>query len=147
MPESSKPPLSFTTGANGLHGLLRADDIRLDTLIGLVATWDDPEAREDVINQLDALAEAVTSPRDGELDQLVQHVEDAAGMDTSHIEVQTPDLIRLRDELNAVIDGTAGRFNPKHSQGASDIRHPAMQKTRAYLKAQPLPEQQDRRTA
>ncbi|MFG3170630.1 hypothetical protein [Streptomyces sp. NPDC048200] len=147
MSDSSKPQLSFSIGANGLHGLLRADDLRLDTLIGLVATWDDPEAREDVINQLDALAEAVTSPREGELDALVQQVEDAAGMDTSHIEVKMPDLIRLRDELNAVIAGTAGRFNPAHSQGASDIRHPAMSKTRAYLKAQPLPEQQDRRTA
>jgi hypothetical protein len=147
MSDSSKPQLSFTTGANGLHGLLRADDLRLDTLIGLVATWDDPEAREDVINQLDALAEAVTSPREGELDALVQQVEDAAGMDTSHIEVKMPDLIRLRDELDRVIAGTAGRFNPAHSQGASDIRHPAMRATRQHFAANPLPKQDGRRTA
>ncbi|MFJ8995551.1 hypothetical protein ACIRQH_34745 [Streptomyces sp. NPDC102279] len=147
MTESSKPPLSFTTGANGLHGLLRGDRLRLDTLIGLVATWDDPEAREDVIAQLDALAEAVTSPREGELDQLVQHVEDAAGMDTAQIEVQSPDLIRLRDELNRVIAATSGRFNPSRSQGASDIRHPAMRATRTHLKANPFPTQDGRRTA
>lgn len=147
MSESSKPQLSFTTNGTQLHGLLRADRIRLDTLIGLVATWDDPDAREDVINQLDALAEAVTSPREGELDALVQQVEDAAGMDDAQLDVAMPDLLRLRDELNAVIAATAGRFNPQRSQSASDIRHPAMRATRAHLKAQPLPVQQDRRSA
>jgi hypothetical protein len=147
MNESSKPPLSFTTGSNRLHGVLRADQVRLDTLLSLVAGWEDPKTRDDVIAQLDALAEAVASPREGELDQLVEQVEDAAGMDTAHIEVRTPDLVRMRDELDAVIAGTAGRFNPGLLRGASEIKHPSMRKTRAYLKAQPLPEQQDRRTA
>ena len=146
MSESSKPPLSFTTGANALHGLLRADRIRLDTLLSLVAGWDDPDARDDVIAQLDALAEAVRSPREGELDALVEQVEAAAGMDDARIEVQSPDLVRMRDELDAVIAGTAGRFNPALMRGASEIKHPTMRATRAYLKAQPLPEQ-DRRTA
>jgi hypothetical protein len=139
MTESSKPQLSFTTGTNALHGLLRADRIRLDTLVTLVAGWDDPDAREDIIAALDALAEAVRSPREGELDQLVEQVEDAAGMETAHIEVQSPDLVRMRDELNAVIAGTAGRFNPALMRGASEIKHPSMRATRAHLKAQPLP--------
>jgi len=147
MTESSKPQLSFTIGANALHGLLRSDQIRLDTLVGLVATWGDPEARDDIIAQLDALAEAVASPREGELDALVERVEEAAGMDTAHIEVRTPDLVRMRDELDSVIAGTAGRFNPGLTRGASEIKHPTMRPTRAYLKAQPLPEQQNRRTA
>lgn len=143
MTESSKPPLSFTTGANGLHGLLRDDRNRLDTLVSLVAGWDDEDARDDVINQLDALAEAVCSPREGELDALIEHVEDAAGMDTAHIEVQVADLLRLRDELDAVIAATAGRFNP--ARGASEIKHPAMRPTRRHLAVNPLPEQGDRR--
>jgi hypothetical protein len=147
MTESSKPPLSFTTGANALHGLLRADRIRLDTLLTLVAGWDDPDARDDVITALDALAEAVRSPREGELDALVEQVEEAAGMDTAQVEVKSPDLVRMRDELDRVIAGTAGRFNPGLTRGASEIKHPSMRATRAHLKAQPLPEQQDRRTA
>jgi hypothetical protein len=49
--------------------------------------------------------------------------------------------------LDSVIAGTAGRFNPGLTRGASEIKHPTMRPTRAYLKAQPLPEQQNRRTA
>ncbi|MFD5632411.1 hypothetical protein [Streptomyces sp. NPDC127072] len=145
MTESSKPQLSVTTGANALHGLLRVDGIRHDTLLTLVAAWSDPDARDDIITQLDALAEAVTSPREGELDALVEAVEGAAGMDTAQVEVAMPDLRRLRDELDQVIAATAGRFNP--GRGAAEIKHPSMRATRVYLKSQPLPEQSDRRTA
>lgn len=147
MNESSKPQLSFSLGSNHLHGILRADRIRTDTLVSLVAHWADPDARDDVITQLDALADAVQSPREGELDALIEQVEDAAGMDTAHIEVDMAELLRLRAELDAVIAATAGRFNPQRSQGASLIKHPTHAATREHLRDHPLPEQQDRRTA
>lgn len=111
MNHSSKPQLSFSVGTNQLHGILRNDHNRRDTLVSLVAHWAEDDARDDVINQLNALAEAIRSPRDGELDALIEAVEDAAAMDTAHTEINMHDLLRLRDELDAVIAATAGRFN------------------------------------
>lgn len=111
MNHSTKPQLSFSVGTNQLHGILRADQVRTDTLVSLVAHWADDDARDDVINQLDALAEAIQSPREGELDALIEAVEDAAAMDTAHTEISMHELLRLRDELDAVIAATAGRFN------------------------------------
>ncbi len=111
MNHSSKPQLSFSVGTNQLHGILRADQVRTDTLVSLVAHWADDDARDDVINQLDALAEALQSPREGELDALIERVEDAAAMHDAEVEVGMHELLRLRDELDAVIAATAGRFN------------------------------------
>lgn len=146
MTESSKPQLSFTTGVNGLHGVLRVDRIRTDTLVQLVAKWGETDARDDVLDALDNLADIVHSARqEGELDAALEEVEDQASMDDAHIEVSMADLLRLRAELDAVIAATAGRFNP--GRGASEIKHPAMRATRLYLKRNPLPEQGGRRTA
>jgi hypothetical protein len=111
MNQSSKPQLSFSVGTNQLHGVLRNDHNRRDTLVQLVQHWAEDDARDDVINQLDALAEAIQSPREGELDALIERVEDAAAMDTAHTEINMHELLRLRDELDAVIAATAGRFN------------------------------------
>lgn len=143
LPPSSKPPLSARLRSDWLTGILRVDLIRHHTLISLVASWVDDEAREDVVTQLDALAEAVSSPREGELDALVEHVEDAAGMDSAEVEIGLADALRLRDELDAVITALS-RFNPQ--RGASEIKHPSFARTRAHLKAQPMPTQV-RRTA
>ncbi|MEI5100363.1 hypothetical protein RB200_19775 [Streptomyces sp. PmtG] len=153
MNESSKPPLSITLRSDWLAAYLRVDQIRHDTLVSLVAAWSDPEAREDIVAQLDALAEAVASPREGELDALVEAVEGAAGMDDAQIEVRLDDAVRLRGELDAVIEQLA-RFNRARAErsteqpkGASLIKHPSHAKTRAHFKANPLPEQDGRRTA
>jgi hypothetical protein len=143
MTESSKPQLSVSLGSNRLHGVVRADRIRFDTLTQLVQHWGDPQSRDDIIDALDELASVVGSAaREGELDAAVEQVEDVAGMDTAQVEVQAPDVRRLLAELT-VVERVTSRFQ----KGASDIRHPAMRKTREFLKAQPLPEQQDRRTA
>jgi hypothetical protein len=64
-------------------------------------------------------------------------------MDTAQVEVAIPDVRRLLTELGAV-ERVTSRLSTK---GASEIKHPAMRATRMHLKAQPLPEQQDRRTA
>lgn len=112
MTESTNPQLSFSTSADWLTGLLRVDQIRRDTLASLATAWADDEGREQITAQLDALAEAVSSPREGELDALVEAVEGAAGMDEAHITVGMSDLLRLRAELDAVIAATVGRFNP-----------------------------------
>ncbi|QCX81116.1 hypothetical protein C9F11_37665 [Streptomyces sp. YIM 121038] len=149
MTESSKPQLSFSLRSDWLAAYLRVDQIRHDTLVGLVAAWSDPDARDDVLAQLDALAETVASPREGELDALVEQVEGAAGMDDAQVEVRLDDALRLRAELDAVI-AKLGRFNPdrvERPKGASDIKHPTMRATRKYLAAHPLPEQDGRRTA
>jgi hypothetical protein len=147
MNRSSKPQQSVSLGANHLHAVLRVDQIRVDTLVQLVAGWADEDTRDSVIAALDELAAVVQSARrEGELDAAVEEVEDVAGMDTAQVEVAIPDARRLLAEMTEV-GRVLSRFNPQGSKGASDIRHPSMRATRARLKAQPLPEQQDRRTA
>ncbi|MFD5814351.1 hypothetical protein [Streptomyces sp. NPDC127038] len=143
MNESSKPQLSITVGSNRLHGVVRADRIRLDTLTQLVTGWADEKTREEIIAALDELAAVVAGTgREGELDAAVEQVEDAAGMETAQVEVKAPDVRRLLAEVT-VVERVTSRFQ----QGASEIKHPAMRPTRQFLKAQPLPEQQDRRSA
>lgn len=142
MSHSSKPPLSFETGPNHLHALLRVDDIRRDTLVQLVQHWQgDPQSREDGIAALDELSEIVAGVRrEGELDAAVEQVEDVAGMDTAHIEVGMHDVRRLLAELTAV-ERVTSRFNPQASQGASLIKHPTHAKTRKHFAENPLPSQ------
>lgn len=108
---SREPGLSVRLDAMWLSGILRVDQIRRDTLVTLVQTWAEDGAREDVIDQLDALAEAVQSPREGELDGLLDAVESAAAMDDAETRIDLPALLRLRAELDAVL-AVAGRFNP-----------------------------------
>lgn len=108
---SHEPGLSVRLDATWAAGILRADQIRRDTLVELVAHWGSDEARADIIAQLDALAEAVTSPREGELDALVQHVEDAAAMDDAETELDLHTALRLRAELDSAIEKLS-RFNP-----------------------------------
>jgi hypothetical protein len=143
MSHSSKPPLSFETGANGLHALLRVDDIRRDTFTQLVQHWGDEQSRDDIIAALDELAEIVHSVRrEGELDAAVEQIEDVAGMDTAHVEVDMFDVRRLLAELTAV-----ERVTSRFRKGASEIKHPSMRATRQHFAVNPLPEQQDRRSA
>ncbi|MFJ9214275.1 hypothetical protein [Streptomyces sp. NPDC102264] len=109
---SSKPRLSVRLRSDWLRGSLRVDLIRHHTLIGLVQHWAEDDARADVITQLDALAEAVASPREGEVDALTEAVEDAAALDTAEIDISLSDALRLRDELDVAIDRLS-RFNPQ----------------------------------
>lgn len=104
MNKSSKPGMSFSLGANGLHGVARFDGIRTDTLVQLVQHWQgDPQSREDAINALDELAEIVAGVRrEGELDAAIEQVEDVAGMDTAQLEVDSFGVRRLLAELTAV---------------------------------------------
>lgn len=133
---SSKPPLSFEPGANALHGVLRADQIRTDTLVQLVTGWADPDRRDEVLDALDELAAVVNSVRrEGELDAAVEQVEAVACMDSAQVEVSIPDVRRLLAELGAV-ERVTSRF-----KGASEIRHPSMRATRRHLAANPLPGQ------
>ncbi|MFD9569932.1 hypothetical protein ACFWBI_08820 [Streptomyces sp. NPDC059982] len=109
---SREPGLSIRLDAGWFAGLLRADQIRRDTLLSLAVAWGTDEGRDDLTLQLDALAEAMHSPRgDGELDQLLDAVEGAAGMDDAETVLDLARLLRLRDELDAVI-AAVGRFNP-----------------------------------
>lgn len=107
---SQEPGLSLRPDATWMHGILRADQIRHDTLVSLAVAWGTDEGREDLILQLDALAEAMHAPREGELDHLVAAVEGAAGMDYAEIPVDLHTLLRLRSELDDVIE-KRGRFN------------------------------------
>lgn len=143
MNHSSKPGLSFNTGVNQLHGVLRADQIRTDTLTQLVQHWAEPKDRDAIIDALDELASVVTGvAREGELDAALEQVEDAAGMDTAHVEVGMHDIRRLLAELKEV-----ERRTSRFAKGASDVKHPSMLPTRKHLKANPLPVQQDRRAS
>ncbi len=110
MNHSSKPGLSFELGTNHLHGVLRADAIRTDTLVQLVQSWAEPKDRGAVIDALDELAAVVGSAaREGELDAALEQVEDVACMDTAQVVVQMPDVRRLLAELTTVAR-RLGRF-------------------------------------
>ncbi|MFE2556027.1 hypothetical protein ACFXGT_08315 [Streptomyces sp. NPDC059352] len=104
--ESTNPDLSFSSRADWLAGFLRADRIRLDTLVSLVASWSDPDARDDIISALDELAEVVSQPRavEGALDAAAEAVEDAAGMDTAQVPIDKTHTLRLLTELNTVAE-------------------------------------------
>jgi hypothetical protein len=143
MNHSSKPQQSMSLGTNHLHGVLRVDQIRTDTLMQLVAGWAEPKTRDEVLDALDELADVVTRARhEGELDAAIEQVEDVAGMDTAQVEVPIPDVRRLLAEL-AEVNRVLSRF----SKGASEIKHPAMRATRRHLTENPLPTQQDRRAS
>lgn len=110
MIHSNKPPLSWEIGANKLHGVLRVDQIRTDTLIQLVAGWGDPDVRDDVIAALDELAAIVSGvSREGERDAAVEQVEDVASMDSAHVEVGSHDVRRLLAE-NGEVERVTSRF-------------------------------------
>lgn len=110
MTHSTNPPLSVTLGANRLHGVLRADQIRTDTLVQLVHHWGDPQSRDDIIDALDELYGVVSSvAREGALDAAVEQVEDVAGMDTAHIGVDAFHARRLLEELT-VVERVTSRF-------------------------------------
>lgn len=144
MIHSSKPPLSFELGATHLHAVLRADQIRTDTLTQLVQHWADPQSRDDIIAALDELAAVVSGvAREGELDAALEQVEDVACMDTAQVEVPIPDVRRLLAELTEV-ERVLSRFR---SRGASEIKHAAFKKTRDHFADNPLPEQGRRRSA
>lgn len=110
---AADPALSVRPDTMQLSGILRADKIRHDTLVQLVQHWGVEQARLEIIDQLDALAEAVCSPReqDGELDALIQNVENAAAMDEAETLIDLYAALRLRNELTAAIVDLA-RFNP-----------------------------------
>lgn len=142
MIHSNKPELSFELGGNHLHGVLRADVIRSDTLVQLVQHWGNPDDRDKVIDALDELAAIVTGvAREGELDAAIEEVEDVASMDSAHTEVGSHDMRRLLAEATEV-ERVTSRFL---TRGASLIKHPTHKATREHLAANPLPEQQDRR--
>lgn len=144
MIHSSKPQLSFELGSNHLHGVLRVDQIRADTLMQLVATWGDPDARDEILDALDELAAVVSGvPREGELDAALEQVEDVASMDTAQVEVGSHDMRRLLAEVTEV-ERVTSRFL---TRGASLIKHPTHKATREHLAENPLPEQQDRRAS
>jgi len=137
MIHSNKPDLSWEIGANHLHGVLRADQLRTDTLAQLVQHWADPQSRDDIIDALDELAAVVTGvAREGELDAAVEQIEDVAGMDTAQVEVGSHDVRRLLAELTEVAR-VVGRF----AKSAAEIKHPAMRATRKHFAEHPLPGQ------
>jgi hypothetical protein len=139
MNRSTKPDLSWELGANHLHGVLRADQIRTDTLAQLVQHWADPQSRDDIIDALDELAAIVTGvAREGELDAAIEQVEDVAGMDTAQVEVGSHDVRRLLAEATEVAR-VVGRF----AKSAAEITHPTMRATRRHFAAKPLPGQRE----
>lgn len=124
--ESTNPQLSFYSRADWLAGFLRADRIRYDTLVQLVAGWGDDDTRDDVIALLDELAKVAQSPRaEGSLDAAVDAVEAAAGMDLAQIPIDKMTALRMNAECATVADRLC-RF------GVAQKPH--------------VPQQQDRRT-
>jgi hypothetical protein len=103
--DSTNPDLSFHSRADWLAGFLRADRIRLDTLVQLVAGWDDEDTRDKILDALDELAKVASRPRaEGALDAAVEAVEDAAGMDTAQVPIDKTHTLRLLGELNTLAE-------------------------------------------
>ncbi|MFF5842174.1 hypothetical protein ACFY74_11975 [Streptomyces massasporeus] len=128
MSQSTNPQLSFELRSDWLAGHLRADQIRNDTLVQLVAKWADPDARDEALDALDNLAAIVQSTaREGELDAAIEAVESAASMETARIEIDGWTARRLFAEL-ATVASKLNRFNPLSTRSA-------------------FPTQKDRRTA
>ena len=115
---AQQPGLSVRLDATWMAGILRVDQIRRDTLVSLVQHWGCDEAREDIIAQLDALAEAVNYPRDGELDALVQAVEDSASMDDAEVRIDLHAMRRLNVDLYEPT-ATVSRFGRAAEQNRS----------------------------
>ncbi|MFJ8146619.1 hypothetical protein ACIQ6R_16330 [Streptomyces sp. NPDC096048] len=110
---STNPQLSFEPRSDWLAGYLRADQIRTDTLVQLVAGWGDPDTRDEVLDALDALAAIVQGTvREGELDAAVEEVEGVASMDTARLELDAFTVRRLAGELSGVQEKVC-RFNPQ----------------------------------
>ena len=104
MTTSTKPQLSIESARGGLLALLRVDQIRTDTLVSLTAGWADEDDRDHVVARLDDLSVVVQSPRhEGELDERLEQLEAAAGMDGAHVALSLSDALRLRGELDRVI--------------------------------------------
>lgn len=114
--ESTNPDLSIYTRVDWLAGFLRADRIRLDTLVQLAAALGDDTTRDDVLEALDELASVVQSahPSEGVLDAAVEAVEDAAGMDTAQVPIDKATALRLSGELATVTERLC-RFTPGRS--------------------------------
>ncbi|MFB7461222.1 hypothetical protein [Streptomyces sp. NPDC056188] len=111
-PTSTNPPLSFEPRSDWLAGYLRADQVRTDTLVQLVAGWADADTRDDVIDALDRLATVVHGVRrEGELDAAIEEVEGVASMDTARVEITAGTARRLFQEL-AFVTRKLCRFNP-----------------------------------
>jgi hypothetical protein len=122
---SGRPELSFSTDATGLEARLRVDEIRRRTIVGLVAEWGEG-GREDTIEALDALAEAVSSHDSwsDEIAALADAVEDTTGMGYAQVRVSDADLLRLRQELDRVIRARM-RLDPSRDDGG-DVRVTAL---------------------
>ncbi|MEV5140315.1 hypothetical protein AB0K71_06100 [Streptomyces syringium] len=105
---SKTPGLSFSLAADGLHIVLRADQIRHDTITGLVAEWQETGTPDDVTSAIEDLAEACRHDREAdpaEVDARVEDVEAAACMGAARLVISLADAVRLRAELDAVIEG------------------------------------------
>jgi hypothetical protein len=122
MTQSTNPQLSFELRSDWLAGHLRADQIRTDTLVQLVAQWADPDARDEVLDALDNLAAVVQgTAREGELDAAVEAVESAASMETARIEIDGWTARRLFAEL-ADVASKLNRFNPLGTRAQAQER-------------------------
>ncbi|MGK5731400.1 hypothetical protein [Streptomyces sp. URMC 124] len=110
---SKKPGLSFSSTADGLQVVLRADQIRHDTITGLVAEWHEEGGRDDVEGALADLAEVChpgRDPRPAEVDAALEAVEDAACLGWARMTISFDDAVQLRAELDALIRRRASRF-------------------------------------
>ncbi|WP_406056295.1 hypothetical protein OG462_09255 [Streptomyces sp. NBC_01077] len=98
-------PISVRLAPGALLGRLSADILRQTTLLSLVADWSDEEARGNVLAVLDNLAVVVADPTDeAEIRRRVLAVECAAEMDPADVSVSLDELLRLRDEMDRVIN-------------------------------------------
>lgn len=110
---SKKPGLSFTSTADGLGIVLRADQIRYDTITGLVSEWRETGGQDDVEDALAELADVCDPGRDphpAEVDAAVEAVEDAACMGAARLVLGLADAERLYAELGALLRRRGVRF-------------------------------------
>ncbi|MEU1309430.1 hypothetical protein ABZ419_11120 [Streptomyces cinnamoneus] len=116
-----KAGLSFSLRADGLCVVLRADQIRHDTITGLVREWQEPGAQDDVEAALERLAGVCFPGADAhpaEVDALVEGVEGAACMDYAEMELSFADAVRLWGQLTRIIHGHRSGLQSGSMSGA-----------------------------
>lgn len=104
-PRSQVPDLSARVGVTHLRGVLRVDAIQRRTLLEMAAAWNEQGAEDDIVSSMTVLADTVAGdPSEGEEGAAVEALAEAAMLQGAEVELTLSEAVRLRSELDAVIE-------------------------------------------
>lgn len=104
-PQSQVPGLSFRVGVTWGRGVLRVDAIQRQALLEMGKAWNTTAAADDIVESLSRLGDVVASDSlEGEEDEAAEGVAEAAMLQEAEVEITLDEALRLRSELDAVIE-------------------------------------------